>query len=144
MEGNKVSLPIKKDVLSLLGWIPLATITVVAILFVLVPFYGSGGHYPSVGPGWYPDRPDEVYSISRFEGTIWSESEVLQDLFWYVGCWGWCLYFPAWAMTLLIMLGKWVSFPGRIRQTWFYAFSIITCLGISWFVASMRLATVGD
>jgi hypothetical protein len=71
----------------------LVCITLAVVLFVLVPYYGSGMVAPSAPPGMVPTMPFEWDAIARFNGTLW-ESTAWQDAFWNVGCnaWGlWCL-----------------------------------------------------
>src|SRR5437016_3373609 len=108
------------------------------MLTVLLPYYGSGMHFPSTPPGTSPTLPDEFYGISLFRGTLWQD-RFWTDLFWNVGCNGWCLWLPA----LLLVGGEMITHrrPFTQREKWVRSI----CLGISilagilWFLASLSL-----
>src|SRR5262245_26914141 len=82
--------PRLRNVARFLLWAVLAAVTVLIVILALVPYYGSGMHYPSSPPGTIATSPDEYYSMSLFRGTPW-EGQPWGDIFWNVGCFGWCL-----------------------------------------------------
>ena len=117
----------------------LVVLSVLAVLFLLFPYYSSGGYYPELKPGWYPDRPEEFYSISRFKGTIWEGSEILRQLFWLAACQAWCVYGPLWILALFQTYVGWPGFPQRSNWTRLGALGVVALIGALWFIASFQL-----
>jgi ABC-type Fe3+ transport system permease subunit len=72
----------------LIIWTLLALTVGLVMLGLLLPYYTSGGCFPSTPQGTFPDRPDEMACIARFVGTPW-EQPLWRDAFWYtsyLGC----------------------------------------------------------
>ena len=122
----------------------LFVVSVLAVLFLLIPFYGSGGHYPALQPGWYPDRPEEFASIARFKATIWEGNEVLRQLFWLAAGQAWCVYGPLWILALFQTYITWPGLPQRNRWTRLIGLGIVALVGVLWFFASLQLVISTD
>jgi hypothetical protein len=120
-----------------LPWVPLVRITLLVILTVLVPFYGSGGHYPSP-PGTSPTLPDEFYGISLFRGTLW-EDRFWTNLFWNVGCYGWCFWLPALFLVIAKIPAPSSSLPPREKWMQWIVFGVIILAGILGFLTALNL-----
>lgn len=124
--------------LGLLPWIVLLGLMLLVVLTVLLPYYGTGMNYPYTPPGWQPDRPDEYASIAHFAGTIW-EQTFWREVFWNVGCSGWCWWIPALLLAggELFLRDHTLSPAGRRFRR--IALILVLLLGCLWFVTAFNL-----
>lgn len=129
--------------LSFTSWTILVIVAVAIGLLVLLPYWGTGGHFPSTPPGTIPDRPDEFYSISLFRGTIW-EDKFWSDLFWNMACSypTLCLWLPAFLYSSVEILVRWNHFSRRGKYARLVAMVVLILFGILWFNASLVLLGV--
>ena len=134
---NKVA-----HLLRLVGLIMLVAMSIFAALFLLIPYYGTGGYYPALQPGWFPTKPHEFDSISRFRGTIWEGNQILRHLFWGAACQLWCIYIPVWAFTLGEIFVSWPALSQRSKRIRIVGVVIAALIGVLWFIASWRLTPV--
>jgi hypothetical protein len=117
---------------------------VVVLVFLLVPFYVTGGNVPSMGPGWYPTEPHEFESIARYQGTMWEQSTFLQDAFWRIGCFGLCAWLPLLMIVSLEISASWPTLSQRQKQVrQFVRVGSIVVTGL-WIMAGLRMVTIGE
>src|SRR5689334_10260004 len=129
-------LPRQRFALRLLLWaLPLALV-ILAILAVLVPYYGSGGCYPSTPPGTFPDRADEHACIAAFAGTLWQQP-FFHDAFWHINDAVSCLLIPAFAIVFGETGLSWPSAPSSAKRARVVGLAIILLVAGLWLYAEM-------
>lgn len=119
----------------------LTGISLVVLLFVLIPFYMTFGNVPSMQPGWFPTEPYEFESIARFRGTPWENSAFLQEAFWRIGCAGWLVWFPVAIVAITQMRRHRLLYAEPARKVIIISSILFVCL---WLFASATLLAFGD
>lgn len=125
-------------------WSVLAVSCLTIFLFVLIPFYMTGGNVPSMKPGWVPTEPREYASIARYRGTIWEASSFLQDAFWHVACFGWLIWVPTILFSCKEMLLYWRFIPGSGRTIRLVILSSAILVTALWLVAVPTMSSYYD
>jgi hypothetical protein len=130
------------DRMSVLAWVLMAAITLLVSVFFLAPFWGTGGSFPYTQPGWVPNRPDEFASIARFRGTVWENNPLLNNLFWNIACYGWCLWLPALLFVGYEMRENW-NYSSEAGRWWrLISMVLLAFFGVAWIIASWNLLTL--
>jgi hypothetical protein len=119
-------------------WLALP-MSLLVVIFVLVPFFMTGGNVPSMEPGWVPDKPYEFASIAAYKGTLWENNNVLQEIFWRVGCTGWCVWLPVLILTLVEAVIQWPRLSQPARGSRKVLLGAIVVFSILWFIAGVRM-----
>ncbi len=125
-------------VAGLLCWVGLVSITLAVMLFVLIPYYGSGRYMPSTPPGIVPTMPFEWAAIAHFKGTLW-DNVAWQDAFWNVGCNAWWLWGLSFFPALLEMRSRRGTLSRRGVALRLIMFGLCIIAGMLWFVAAMDM-----
>ena len=120
-------------------WVGFVGLSLVAIVFVLIPFYMTGGNVPSLEPGWYPDKDYEFASIATYRGTIWENNTFLQEMFWRVGYFGCCFWLPLMLVTVLELGIRRESSSRRGQQLQRVALICSIVIGALWAIAILRM-----
>jgi hypothetical protein len=125
--------------LSLLLWALPVAVAIVVAFAILVPYYGSGGCYPSTPPNTFPDRQDEHACIARFTGTLWQQP-FFHDAFWHVNDAVSCLWIPALALVSAETRFSWPVLSSSGKGTRLIGLAVIFLVFGSWLYA--ELATI--